>query len=329
MSDQATQLRGLMKTVREASPDAVSALVPTSVPTGLVSYGPKTSRHRLPRNTDHAGAVRLSHAIAVTSGKGGVGKSNLAVNLAIALAHHGRSVCLLDADLGMANADVLCNLTPSMTLEHVVSGRCRLSEAAMLAPGGFQLIPGASGVARLADLRPRHRGLLLEQLARVESTSDVLLIDCGAGISPNVLAFAGSAHRTLVVTTPEPTAITDGYGMIKSLLTQMPDAKIELVVNQATSDREAQDVYTRMRRVTRAFLDRDIRFAGAIPADDWVGQSVRQRMPFLLYAPDAPATRAVRIMGSRIIGEAVREQQDERSGFIGRLARWLGRRETS
>jgi flagellar biosynthesis protein FlhG len=317
-----------MERARDAHSDAhdpFSPHVPPSVPTGLVSYGPQSAHHRLPRRGGPAGPTRLSHAIAITSGKGGVGKSNLAVNLAIALSHLGRSVCLLDADLGMANADVLCNLTPTLTLEHVVGGRCRLSEASILAPGGFRLIPGASGVARLADLRPRHRAMLLEQLESVERVADVLLIDCGAGISPNVLGFAGSAHRTLVVTTPEPTAITDGYGMIKSLLAQTPDARIELVVNQSSCDAESQQVYERIRRVTRTFLERDIGFAGALPHDLMVGEAVRQRLPFLLHAPESPVTQSVRIMAARLIGEVVREQGRPQTSFIQKLSRWFGR----
>jgi len=324
VSDQATQLRGIVARVGDGNGHPMEPLVPASVPTGLVSYGPQSSRHRLPRRDANGTAAQLTHAIAITSGKGGVGKSNIAVNLAIAMAHLGRSVCLLDADLGMANADVLCNLTPTLTLEQVVGGRCRLSDASMLAPGGFRLIPGASGVARLADLRPRHRAMLLEELNAVERLADVLLIDCGAGISPNVLGFAGSAHRTLVVTTPEPTSITDGYGMIKSLLAHSPDARIELVVNQASSEQEAQQVFERIRRVTRTFLERDISLAGTIPIDGSVGMAVRQRIPFVLHAPDAPVTRAVRIMASRLVGESVRDADTDRPTFIGRLRRWFG-----
>ncbi len=138
----------------------------------------------------------MARVIAVTSGKGGVGKTNIAVNLAVVLARLGQRVCLLDADLGLANADVLCSLTPRLTLEHVISGRCRLAETMLLAPGGVRLIPGACGVARLADLAGADRLALLGQLEALERVTDTLIIDTGAGLSRNVLAFAAAAQKT-------------------------------------------------------------------------------------------------------------------------------------
>ena len=148
------------------------------------------------------------------------------------MSRQGRKVCLLDADLGMANIDVLCNLTPKITLQHVVMGRCQLTDVILVGPGGFRLIPGASGVAGMADLRSRHRAILLKQLVALERVADDIIIDCAAGISSNVLAFAAAAHTTLVTTTPEPTAVTDAYGMVKSLLQQAPHARVELIVNR-------------------------------------------------------------------------------------------------
>ncbi len=325
MSDQATQLRKLVQGSAAARRPTVSAYVPPNVRSGEVSYRPAPSRHRNGRRSVMR-RVGLARAVAVTSGKGGVGKTNLAVNLAVCLAGLGKKVCLLDADLGLANADVLCNLSPRLTLEHVVSGRCRLAEAMLLAPGGFRLIPGASGVARLADLDSEHRLRLLTQLAALERLADVVVIDTSAGLSANVLAFAAAAHRVLVTTTSEPTAITDSYGMIKALLAQAPKARIELVVNMVSHEQEASSVFDRIDRVSRTFLKRSIDYAGAIPMDEQVREAVQQRVPFVLYAPDTPATEAMRRLARRVAGVGDPNPLDSlRGGFFARVASWLAR----
>src|SRR5437763_11936484 len=150
-----------------------------------------------------------ANVIAVTSGKGGVGKSNVAVNLAIKFASAGKNVVLLDADLGLANADVLCNIDLPCNLSHVIARKKELHEVLVRAPGGFALIGGASGLARMADLTDTDRQRLVDALAELEEQADVILIDTGAGISPNVLAFPRAADHVLGVTTPEPTAIAD------------------------------------------------------------------------------------------------------------------------
>ena len=329
MTDQATQLRKLVQDCAAARRPTASVHVPASMRSGVVSYRPRPGRHTnghriVPQR------VGLARAIAVTSGKGGVGKTNLAVNLSVCLASLGKKVCLLDADLGLANADVLCNLSPKVTLEHVVSGRCRLAEAMLLAPGGFRLIPGASGVARLADLDGERRLRLLSQLAALEQLADVVVIDTAAGLSANVLAFAAAAHRVLVVTTPEPTAITDGYGMIKALLGPAPKARIELVVNMAGHEQEAYGVFDRMNRVSRTFLKRSIGYAGAIPMDGQVRAAVRQRVPFVLYSPQAAATQAMRRLARDMAGVGEPNPLDSSQvGFFARVASWLGRTHSS
>ncbi|MHC4427546.1 MAG: P-loop NTPase, partial [Planctomycetota bacterium] len=182
MSDQATQLRQLVATGpagRNKGPAAGWSRRPPGSP-------PAPGRRVNGRERTLARPGPLARAIAVTSGKGGVGKTNIAVNLAVTLARDGQRVCLLDGDLGLANADVLCSLTPRLTLEHVVAGRCRLAEAMLLAPGGFRLIPGACGVARLADLGTGDRLSILHQLAALEQVADALIIDTSAGLSRNV-----------------------------------------------------------------------------------------------------------------------------------------------
>lgn len=363
MIDQATQLRRAMQAARSFGPDAgdVAVLsIPPSVVRTAVSFAPDppTVRNETPRESVEATAIvnptpehappsveraqapskptsvpriKLARAIAVSSGKGGVGKSNLAVNLAVAMSRIGLKVGLLDADMGMANADVLCNVTPKMTLEHVVAGKCKLWEAMLLAPGGFRLMPGASGVARMAELSEQHRRALLQQLAALERVADVLIIDTGAGISPNVLSFAAAAHTSIVTTTPEPTALTDAYGMIKALISRSPDAQVELVVNMVQSEDEGRGVFQRMDRVCRTFLRRPLVYAGAVPIDPAVAVAVRQRVPFALLAPDAPATVAVQNVARRLVGleespphTQVSPAESPKGGFFTRLSKWLG-----
>lgn len=338
MSDQAAPLRAAVKEAsrpasreseaRTHSPfDVSNWAVPHSVATGAVSYGPAPSRHRIARRPAPS-RIHLARAIAITSGKGGVGKSNLAVNLAVAMARMRLKVCLLDADLGLANADVLCNLSPRLTLEHVVAGRCRLWDAMLLAPGGFRLIPGASGVANMADLPPAQRRTLLQQLAALERVADVILIDTGAGISSSVLTFAAASHRVVVTTTPEPTALTDGYAMIKSVLVRAPESVVQLVVNMTSHRDEGRDVHERINRVSRTFLNREIAYGGAVPYDPVVPQAVRQRLPFVLFDPEGSATRAVEQLAQRLLdrGESCEGHvREEAGGFFSRLASWFSR----
>lgn len=339
MSDQATQLRRVMSqaVVEDGNVNNGGVGVhlsehalPPSRATGSISFGPAPTLQRSHRPLPPR--LTLAKAIAVSSGKGGVGKSNIAVNLAVAMSRMKLKVCLLDADLGLANADVLCNVTPKLTLEHVVAGNCRLWEAMVLAPGGFRLVPGASGVANMADLSETHRRGVLQQLATLERIADVLIIDTGAGISPNVLSFTAAAHTVLVATTPEPTAITDGYGLIKSIRNRAPKTNIEVVVNMAASEEEGEAVFRRIDRVSRTFLHKALDFAGVIPADPAVPAAVRQRVPYLLHAPEAEATHMTWRIARRLAGEQDEplhadqntNNSDPRAGFFSRLMHWFG-----
>lgn len=274
--------------------------------------------------------VRLAKTIAITSGKGGVGKSNLAVNLAAAIAAR-RSTCLLDADLGLANADLLCGVSPGATLEDVVQGRRRLAEVMLVAPGGFRLLPGASGVASVANLAPQARRELVIQLAGLERSFDMLLVDTGAGIGANAMAFTLAADSALVVVTPEPTSITDAYGAIKTIAAKVARPRIRVAVNMAANAAEGEEVFRRLDRVARHFLSLPLELAGVVPQDEAVREAVRKRVPFLVHAPDAPASRAVRAIADRLLGEhapdapAPEDESSARGGFLGRLAGWLGR----
>lgn len=258
--------------------------------------------------------------VAVTSGKGGVGKTNIAVNLAIKLTELGQRVILLDADLGTANADVLCNLTPGGNLAHVVAGRKTLQDAIVQAPGGFGLIPGASGLARMAALGEYERSHLIHQIQNLETKADIILVDTGAGVGPNVLGFALGADQLLVVTTPEPTAVTDAYAAIKTIQRQRQDVDVHVLVNMVQSAEEARQVFGRIEAVCQKFLNLNIQFAGHVNADVSVGHAVRRRRPFVLENPTCPASVAV----GRLARQLNRQASEARGGVLERASSWWG-----
>ena len=238
-------------------------------------------------------ASNLAQTIAVASGKGGVGKSTMAVNLASQLARLNRRVVLLDADLGTANVDVMCNLNPTGGLGDVIAGRRRLSEVAVQAPGGFQVIPGASGLAEVAAMPRDVLDRLTSQLVLLEAAADVLILDTGAGVGPAVLSFCAAAERTLLVTTPEPTAIADAYALIKALHSELQPPEIQLLVNQTHNAEEGRGVFDRIAGVSKHFLGAEIRYAGQVPMDPRVQKAVRRRVPFTLEYPHCPAASAL------------------------------------
>lgn len=264
--------------------------------------------------------TRRAITIAVTSGKGGVGKSNIAVNLAIRLTQLGRRVVLMDADLGTANADVLCDLQPTGTIAHVAAGRRTLAETLMEAPGGFRLIPGASGLAQIAAMSEFERARLLQMVQEIEAEADLILIDTGAGVGPNVLSFAAGADEMLVVTTPEPTAITDAYAMIKTVCRQRGSANARVVVNMARDAAEGRAVFERINAVSRKFLDLELRYAGHVVADARVGQAVRKRRPFVLDSPGCDAAACIGQLAHRLDRNAA---EPRGAGLLERISGWL------
>jgi flagellar biosynthesis protein FlhG len=259
--------------------------------------------------------------IAITSGKGGVGKSNIAVNLAIQFSAAGKDVVLLDADLGLANADVLCNVDLPCNLSHVIARKKEIRDVMVRAPGGFRLIGGASGLARMADLSDFDRQRLVDSLAEVEQQADVILIDTGAGISPNVLSFTRAADHVLIVTTPEPTAITDAYAMVKVVSRDGMQRRISLLVNQVRSMGEAQEVYDRISRVAKQFLGISVHDAGSISADETVVASVRRRIPFVLGSPRCAASMGIAQLAIRLQQGVAASLSS--TGFFQRIGRWF------
>ena len=235
--------------------------------------------------------VARVQVIAVTSGKGGVGKTNVSANLALALARSGKRVLVLDADLGLGNLDVLLGLAPRYTLEHVLSGEKSMSDVVATGPSGIMILPASSGIHDLTALSQEQQLLLQDELEGLTRSVDVLLIDTGAGISSNVLYFAVAAQEILVVASPEPTSITDAYALMKVLFLQHGEKRFRLLVNMAAGGAEAMVVYRKLCTVADRFLNISIDYVGYVPEDDYVTMAVcRQRAVVDLY-PRAQSSR--------------------------------------
>lgn len=252
----------------------------------------------LSRSVPASPAVRV---IAIASGKGGVGKTNLTANLAVVLARRGRRVWVLDADLGLANVDLVYGVRTTHTLESVFRGERRLADVVVDGPAGVRLLPAARGVAELTALTAAQQLQVLDEIDALEDEIDVLLIDVAPGISSNVLYFAAAAAETLVVTTPEPTAIADAYALVKVLATRWGRTCFPVVVNMAATPTDAHAAFARLAGVAREFLSVRLDFVGWIPADDAVPRAVRAQTPVALAAPGSPVVHAIAALADRLV----------------------------
>ncbi|MDH5526475.1 MAG: MinD/ParA family protein [Nitrospirota bacterium] len=223
------------------------------------------------------GAAPLGRVIAVTSGKGGVGKTGIAVNLAVTLAERGNRVVLLDGDLGLGNVDIMVGLTPSHSLDHVLHESRPLSEVVVEGPAGVRIIPAGSGIGRLSQLGEEGQRALLDQVADLSDRPDYLVVDTGSGIGENVLFLASCAQEVLVVTTPEPTSVTDAYALMKILSRARGVRRFRLVVNMASDESAALEIYHRLSLVADRFLGVGIDLAGFIPPDRAVSEAICHR----------------------------------------------------
>ncbi|HEX2055261.1 MAG TPA: MinD/ParA family protein [Nitrospiraceae bacterium] len=235
---------------------------------------------------------RPPRVITVTSGKGGVGKTNVVANLAIALARVGKRVLVLDADLGLGNIDVLLGLVPKWTLEHVLSGARSLSDIMLQGPSGIRILPASSGMPQLTALTEAQQVVLQAELDQISHMFDVLLIDTGAGISSNVTFFAAAAQAIVVVVSPEPTSLTDAYALMKVLLRQYRERRFHVLVNLAKSPNEGARVFSKLEVAVSRFLQVSIDYLGAVPLDDYLPLAVTQQRAVLDRYPQAPSSRA-------------------------------------
>lgn len=279
------------------------------------------------------GRIKGMRSVAILSGKGGVGKSNLAVNLALALAEQGLRIVLMDADLGLANIDVLFGVIPKFNLSHVLSGEKELREIMFKVGERLSIIPGGAGLRELANLDESTQEWVIERMSALENETDVLILDTSAGIHKSVLAFSIASDQTILVTTTEPTAIRDAYSVLKSLRqVTRGEMNIGVVVNMAGDEREAQLAADRICGASRQFLNFDLPYLGCVVWDQAVRDAVKKRRPLLLEQADFPAAQYFRKLTEKIFGpDFTPFAEGEPNGlrnFLVRLAKRMTKKET-
>lgn len=258
--------------------------------------------------------------IAITSGKGGVGKTNLTINLALALSGRQKRVILLDADMGLANIDVMMGISPPHNLSDVIQGETPLSEILLPINDYLKLIPGGSGANELADLDEETLSKFIQQVSELEKEADLILVDTGAGLSKTVLNFVMAAHEVLVVTTPEPTSITDAYGIIKAIDRRSQNATVRLIVNMADSEAEAREVANKLIMIVERFLTVKVEYLGFIEKDGNVGRAILHQQPLLNSYPYSIAARRIHMLSGLLLA---REAPPAPGGFFSRLANFF------
>ena len=243
---------------------------------------------------------RPTRVIAVTSGKGGVGKTNIAANLAYHLSRMGKKTLVLDADMGLANIDVILGLAPKYNLYHVLRGEKTLSDVIVEGPGGMKILPATSGVPEMAELSRGEKLALLDELDGLGSELDFMLIDTAAGIAGNVIYFNVAAREIIVVASPEPTSITDAYALIKVLYSQHGEKRFMLLANMVKNSGEAREVFLKVSNATSHFLNLSIEFIGHVPEDTRVTEAVRRQKALAEAYPDAAASRCIETIARKL-----------------------------
>jgi flagellar biosynthesis protein FlhG len=241
--------------------------------------------------------------IAVTSGKGGVGKTNLSCNLGIQFSKLGRRVVLFDADLGLANLDVVLGASAEYTLQHVLSGERTLSQVVQDGPAGVRYIAGGSGVEAMVNLNGPQLDRFLTELAELERSTDILIFDTGAGIDGTVLTFLQAADECLLVATPDPASITDAYATAKALWARRPDATIRVILNMVTDDAQAKAVFAKLRSICEQFLGKSLMYAGHVRQDNRALEYIRRRKPYSIADPKLPPSQDVIAIAASLLGQ--------------------------
>ena len=237
-----------------------------------------------------------TQVLAIASGKGGVGKTNVAINFALALAERENRVTIMDADLGLANIDVLLNLRPLRNLSHVIEGDCQLKDIIIDGPGNIKIIPAASGIKMMSHLNPAQHVGLVYAFDEIEKNTDYLIIDTAAGISDSVIRFCSAAQEVMVVVCNDPASIADAYALIKTLNKEHRIHRFQIVVNKVKTDAEGCLLFERLCSVTEQFLDVVLNLMAIIPEDEYVLKSVRQRRPCFLAFPPAKVNKTFKKM---------------------------------
>ncbi len=257
------------------------------------------------QQSDQASGLRrmssnnMVKVIAVTGGKGGVGKTNVTINTAVSMAAQGLRVLVLDADLGLANVDVLLGLRAERNLSHVLSGECELDEILVTGPQGIQIVPASSGTQSMVELTPTQHAGLIRAFSEMETRFDVLLVDTAAGISDMVLSFSRAAQNVMLVVCDEPTSITDAYALIKILSREHGVFKFKIVANMVRSLREGQELFAKLTKVTDRFLDVALELVATVPFDENVRKAVRKQQVVSEAFPKSAASIAFRTLAAK------------------------------
>ena len=257
------------------------------------------------RHPDQASGLRQLRAtqpvrvIAVSSGKGGVGKTSVSVNLAVATAMSGKKVMLLDGDLGLANIDVMLGLQPSRNLSHVLAGTATLEETLLEGPAGLLVVPASSGKQHMAELTQVQHAGLVQAFSELHRPLDTLIIDTAAGIADSVISFSQASQQVVVVVTNDPTSLTDAYALIKVLNREKSIGRVQVLTNMVANAAEAKEIYESLRRVAEKFLDVTLSFMGSVPQDDWLKRAVRRQQSVVEAYPNSPSARAFRELAAK------------------------------
>ncbi len=264
----------------------------------------KNARTSFPVIYSQSGA----RTIAITSGKGGVGKTNIVANLALAIATQGKKVGIIDADLGLANIDVILKLKAQYNIEHVILGKKKLEEIFVTGPAGLTIIPAGSGALSLVNLPDLDRDNLIREIISATSSFDMIFIDTAAGISSNVLGFALAAQEIIIITTPEPTAITDAYAVLKVISTmdtrysdQYMASSVGIIVNMARDHHQARNVAGRIATAARRYISTKVHFVGHILDDNAVSDAISSQQPLIFKHPESAAAQCINAIADRIL----------------------------
>lgn len=277
----------------------------------------KQLRERLQRS---AGA-KPTRMITVTSGKGGVGKSNFTLNFALGLIERGQKAMIFDVDLGLANLDVLMGITTKNHLLHLIEQNKSIWDIIEKGPNGLEFIAGGSGFAQVLQLDDNKLDRMFDQLSQLHGYADTIFFDTGAGISNESLRFMLSADEILLVTTPEPTAITDAYAVIKMIHSRNPEAKIKIIINRSSSYQEGKATADKLTMVAKRFLGMELETLGFVPDDATVMKAVKKQSPFLLAYPNSQASKSIRELVDKFIGGSSQEKSFSATGLKGFLSR--------
>lgn len=262
--------------------------------------------------------------IAVVSGKGGVGKSNVSLNFALTLSRQNQKVALIDLDLGMGNLDILMGLSPSYHIIDMIKRELTIWDIAEQGPEGITYIAGGSGLSELVELNERQMERFFQQFESLGAIYDYIILDMGAGATAESLRFILSAHEIFVVTTPEPTSITDAYAMVKYICKEpIENPEILLIVNRAESKREGEQTAANFKRVVSHFLKKDIHSLGYLPQDSHVVKAVKAQAPFVLHAPQAKASMAMGKLVHTYLGHRVDRGAPSYQSFMKKIRKWF------